>query len=775
MGVKQKKFLSKSKDKSSSKSGLGISATALLELLTAGHKPMRIDQILRAGGFVRKQKKLVEEVLFQLIEQGRVMRLHGGQWVAKSQIRTLVGKYSIQRSGAHFVDIINDKSQNNKSSTKPSSVFIHPSQAGAAWHGDIVRVALLPGRRTRSEHSKPEGRIVEVLERVTKELSVRVLHQEKGHKQARFLLCKPSDPRFPFTLRIDAQDLDTLPKRGELILVKPVEQLASDLWTAQLIATIGFEEDISVQENLVKLNHNAPADFPTAALNEAMSFAKSPTQHDLEGREDFSHLPFVTIDGETARDFDDAIHVQKLSQSNDGFNGWCLRVGIADVTHYLRPNSALDREAQVRGNSWYFPRSVEPMLPAVLSNGLCSLNPHETRLIMLAELYITLDGKVQKSRFAHAHICSAARLTYNQVKSLVLDKDMSSRTALTKDINGEKILYMLEEALQLARVLALVREQRGSLEFHMPEPEYIFDENGRVVDIKRKENHFAHQIIEEFMIATNEAVARFLTEQDIPLLYRIHPEPESTHLEGLFRTLATTSLEKTLPKQPSATSLQTILHAAKASPQEFLISRLTLRTMPQARYYPENIGHFGLASTNYCHFTSPIRRYADVVVHRALKYALGLDNVAIPTNQKLVILGDKINHTERAAIDAEREMAKRLAVLVLQDRIGEGFDGIICGLSDFGVFVEFEAMPIEGMIRIKDLGDDFFEYDQERQELIGVMHGKIYKLGQSVRTRLLDVNLGRLEITLGLIQNRKSKESRPQYLIKKNKRRFHKL
>ncbi len=766
MGTKQKTFSSKKKHKY--QSNTNISINTLLDLLTAGHKPMRIDQILRATGLMRKQKALVEELLFQLVEQGHVMRLHGGQWVAKAQIRTLIGRYSIQRSGAHFVDLIKDKSKSGN--TSPSSVFIHPSQAGDAWHGDMVRVAILPGRRTQSKHSKPEGRIVEILERAATTLTVRVLQQEKGHKQNRFILCKPADPRFPFLLRLDTQDLESIPKRNELILVTALEQLASDLWSAQFISSIGYEDDVAVQENLVKLNHQAPTDFPQAALNEAQAFGKSPSKQDLQDREDWSKLPFVTIDGENARDFDDAIHVEKLPHNE----GWCLRVGIADVTHYLRSNSALDKEAQARGNSWYFPCSVEPMLPTALSNGLCSLNPHEQRLIMLAELYFTHDGSVQKSRFANAYICSAARLTYNQVKALVLDKDESTRQAFTLAHRGTEILNMLEQALDLARTLAKVRELRGSLDFHMPEPEYIFDESGHVTNIQRKENHFAHQIIEEFMIAANEAVARFLTEHDVPLLYRTHPEPEVTHLEGLFRTLATTSLAENLPRRPNAQSLQDILHAAKTSPQEFLISRLTLRTMPQARYYPENIGHFGLASTNYCHFTSPIRRYADVVVHRALKHALGLDVGKIPSAQKLIILGDKLNHAERAAIDAEREMAKRLAALVLQDRIGEGFDGIICGLSDFGIFVELEAMPIEGMIRIADLGDDYFEYDQERQELIGVMHGHIYKLGQFVRTRLVGVNLGRLEITLGLVQNRKPRGQRSKYITPKNKRRFQK-
>lgn len=311
---------------------------------------------------------------------------------------------------------------------------------------------------------------------------------------------------------------------------------------------------------------------------------------------------------------------------------------------------------------------------------------------------------------------------------------------------------MLEEALRLARVLAECRRRRGSLEFSMPEPEYIFDADGRVTDIRRKEQHFAHQLIEEFMIAANEAVARFLEERGLPFLYRVHPEPDPTRLDGLFRTLSATSLAPVLPARPDASLIRTVLHEAHGGPQEFLVGRLALRTMPQARYQPINEGHFGLASSCYCHFTSPIRRYADVVVHRALKYALKLDGGPIPAEHKLLALGDQLNRCERAAMEAEREMARRLGTLVLRDRVGEDFDGVIAGVTDFGFFVELDAMPVEGMVRVDSLGDDYYEFDPERQELTGIHTGVRFRLGQRVRTKLVEVNAGRLEITLELLE-----------------------
>ncbi len=761
----------KEKKVKTEKSTLAPQPEMLVELLESGQKPLRIDQVLRFLDLQRRQKRYVEEMLHQLADQGRITRMHGGQWIANGQLRTYIGVYSVQRSGVGFVDMAvregSDKSKHQGKNT-PISIFVHPSQAQDAWHGDTVRVVMLPGRGSKE---KPEGRIVDVLERKAQELMVRVTlerhdareHKRGGKKQQRsrqgtdaspdapFLFCKPCDVRFPFTLRLEKELIpehirpELLP--NTLLLVRPVKQIASDLWVAEAISAHGREDNVAVQEALVKLNHGAPAEFPPAALAQAQALPQAPRAEDYEDREDVRHLPFVTIDGETAKDFDDAIYVQ--AQSN---GGWKLYVGIADVTHYVRDKSALDKEARLRGNSWYFPRSVEPMLPKALSNGLCSLNPHVDRLVMLAEMDFDKAGALHKSRFNTAVLCSHARLTYTQVKALVLDKEPEARAQFLEKTHGTTLLPMLEDAERFARVLAQKRVLRGTLDFHMPEPEYHFDELGRIEDITRKEQHFAHQIIEECMIAANEAVAEFLEEKNIPVLYRVHPEPESLRLEGLFTTLASTSLAQSLPARPSAKDLQGILHAAKDSPQEFLVGRLALRTMPQARYLPENDGHFGLASTCYCHFTSPIRRYADVVVHRALKYALDLGEDPIPAAHKLLALAEGLNQSERAAMEAEREMARRLAVLMLHGQEGQKFQGTVAGVSDFGLFVELDSMPVEGMIRISDLGDDFFEYDSEKQELIGVMSGTRFALGQRMYVRLMEVNLGRLEITFSLLE-----------------------
>lgn len=312
---------------------------------------------------------------------------------------------------------------------------------------------------------------------------------------------------------------------------------------------------------------------------------------------------------------------------------------------------------------------------------------------------------------------------------------------------------MLEEAFRLYAVLRAVRRQRGSLDFDLPEADYTFDAAGRLRRIGFRQRHDAHRMIEEFMIAANEAVARHLRDAGLPFLYRVHPRPDPERLENLFDSLAATALES-LPEnvksggKADAMTMQAILKAAQGTDQEFLVNRLCLRAMPQARYQPENEGHFGLASQAYCHFTSPIRRYADLLVHRALKASLGRAAGPLPAGHKLLRMGDRLNRLERATMECEREMARRLACLALRDREGERFSGIIAGVTDFGLFVELACMPVEGMIRVQDLGDDWYELDSRNQCLMGQRSGLCWRLGQRLEVRLAEVHMGRLEIRL---------------------------
>ena len=707
-------------------------AAQLEQTFAAQARPMRLDDLLRVLRLPRRSKKNLLDLLENLADQGRLIRLPGGLWAQPQSLRTVIGRFSALRNGGGLVSPQRDPANGRV----PSEIYIPPEATAGAWHQDTVRAALTPGNARGGT-----GRVLEVLERGLKEVPAHVRWRTGSR-----LLCSPADARLPVEFSVELPPDAAPPATGALVLLAPLEPLAADLWAARLLGDYGQEDTVDVQEALVKINHQAPRDFPPAALDEAAALPSGPTAQDLEGREDLRGLPMVTIDGADARDFDDAVQVSPRPGG-----GWLLRVAIADVSHYVRPRGrgavgALDAEALARGNSWYFPRSVEPMLPPALCDGLCSLRPGEDRLAVLAEIPFTAAGAPGQARFALAVMRSAARLTYDQVKACLLDKDVDARAALAAQPRGQEVLDMLETAFQLFAVLRAAREARGSLDFDLPEADSRQDAAGRVVWLGHRQRHNAHRLIEEFMIAANEAVARHLRDAGLPFLYRVHPQPDPERLESLFDTLTAAGLP--LPPQPAATALQGILRAAHGTEQEFLVNRLCLRAMPQARYQPINEGHFGLASAAYCHFTSPIRRYADLLVHRALKYALGHDVGRLPAGQKLLRIGDQLNRSERAALACEREMERRLGCLALLPRVGEHFSGVVAGLNEHALFVELGQMPVEGMIRVEDLGGDWYQFDARRMALVGEHSGALWRMGQQVDVALTEVNLGRLEIRL---------------------------
>ncbi|AAS96939.1 ribonuclease R [Nitratidesulfovibrio vulgaris] len=711
------------KDKTSRKAPMGSGRDALMQAFREAQRPLRLDMLLRILGLHRKEKRTLEESLEALQAEGRILRLRGGAWGLTDHMKMVTGTLQVQRTGMGFV-LPEDR--------RRTDIYVHPTQMGEAWHGDKVVVVLLPGGRGRN----PEGRIVRILERGLKEMPARVV--KRMGRQG--LLCRAADARIKVHFLVDVTGLEGKPQKDDILVVSPGERVEDGLWAATAVRHLGSEDDVSVQERLVKINHGVPTEFPVPVLEEAATLPPAPGGGDFADRIDLRHMEFVTIDGARARDFDDAICVEEQGK------GWRLWVAIADVSHYVRPGSAMDREALERSNSYYFPQSVEPMLPEALSNGLCSLNPRVPRLAMVAEIYFFGEGSPGKCKFYPAVIESKARLTYGQVNRALLLGDEEERLVL------RPVLPMLEQAEKLARVLHQRRRERGSLDFDLPEPEIAFNIYGETVDIRRKVRHFGHQIVEEFMIAANEAVARFLTEKEADFLYRVHPEPEPEKLSALFKVLAGTDIAQGLPREASAGALQTVLQKAHGSAQEFLISRLTLRTMMQARYSPEHEGHFGLASACYCHFTSPIRRYADLVVHRALKRALGGDPGPTPAGGKLVAIADQLSQHERKAMEAEREILKRLTVLLLRSRVGETLTGVISSILDFGFFVELNEVLADGMVRLSSLDDDYYAFIPERQELRGERTGRTFRLGQQVKVRLADVNVGRLEVNLELVR-----------------------
>lgn len=712
-------------NKKKNKKGSVIDEKHIMRLLKAEDRPMSGGEVQKKLGLTKRHRKLVKNILIDLVKQGKIIKVKSGYGLP-GRMNMVTGRLQVQRSGVAFV-LPEDK--------RRGDIFVHAKNIREAWHGDRVTVAVTSEKRGSRN---AEGRVVRVLERGKQVFPARIVRPMGSTA----LLCHPTDPRLDFGIVVEPSetDFDAPVQRGDILLVGPGERINPNLWEGRILKYLGHEADSEVQEAIVKSTHSISIEFPDKAVEQAEALPDVPSDDDFAGREDLRETPFVTIDGETARDFDDAVYVEKKG------SGYKLWVAIADVSHYVPMNSPLDREAFERGNSYYFPRSVEPMFPRALSNGLCSLNPDVPRLAMVVTIDMDSAGRPGKTACFPAVIRSHGRLTYTQVNAAIIEKNSEEREKI-KDL-----IPMLDLAEELARKINARRGERGSIEFDLPEPKIVFDPEGRTEDIIPTVRNFAHQIVEEFMIAANEAVAEFLTDRDMPCMYRIHPGPDEEKLTNLFKILKRVGISEEQPKEVTPKTLQKLIEGVQGSDQEFIVSRLLLRSMKQAKYEPVNEGHFGLASECYCHFTSPIRRYADLVVHRCLKVALGDENQAIPGQKQLVHIGGHLSARERVAMEAEREILKRITMLFLMNKTGEEFTGVVSGLAEFGFWVEFKEVMAEGMVRLSSLNDDYYAFWRDHQMIIGERTGRAFRLGQSIKVRLDTVSLEMQEAGLSVVE-----------------------
>lgn len=472
-----------------------------------------------------------------------------------------------------------------------------------------------------------------------------------------------------------------------------------------------------------------PEAFPKRVEEEALRLPEEITK-EKEGRVDLRGETIVTIDGETARDFDDAVSVTLNPKG-----GFILRVSIADVSHYVRPGSAIDREAFQRGTSTYFPDRVIPMLPERLSNGLCSLVPHEDRLAFTAEMEFDEQGRRQKSRFYKSIIRSAARLTYTKVRKILVDRDEALRSEY------RNLLADLERMGGLAEKMQEIRRKRGSLDFDLPEPLIELDlEEGKIDRIVKAERNMAHRLIEEFMIAANEAVAEFITERSLPMIYRVHGEPDPEKTRDFAVMLNNLGYGVKLGKRVSPQVFSRIIEVIRGKPEERLVNTLLLRTMKRAVYDTRNVGHFGLASKCYTHFTSPIRRYPDLAVHRILQELQAADGGKAPA-RALQQVAAQSSFQERASMKAEWASRDLASTLFMRNKIGKTFDGIISNVTKFGFFVELLAFFIEGLVSLRSLGDDYYIYNEKSHLLVGRRKKRKFQIGNPVTIRVRGVNL----------------------------------
>lgn len=756
--------------------------------------PLRLDDILRRADVTRRSKREVLAILHDLVQRGKVVHQKGGSYSVSSSLKHIIGKVAIQRSGAAFVCPQKIEGQENLK----EDIYIAEQNLDDAWNGDIVEVLLLPEPRSNARgisSKKREGKIVKILERTHSLLTVR-LEQDATRQQDKYIkhlaehayLTKPTDNRFNFNVLVPLIDefLQELAETenaslsaGDLVQVQILERLPSrldrPLWLGIPQKYLGGQNNVSVQEAITKTSNNIPTEFPDDVLAEAynMAVAEGFLLNDKEQQKlhlplepkdiDLRDLCLVTIDGSDSKDFDDAIYVEK----ND--DTYTLLVAIADVSRYVLPYSRLDKEAKSRGNSYYFPNSVEPMLPEALSNGLCSLRPNEDHRIMFSEIEFNTKGQVKSTRFGQGIMRSKARLTYDVVQELYDTGHAINDPfafAVTKDV--EKMLW---DAKELAEILIAKRQKAGSLHLEIPEQRCII-KNDMVVKLGTRPHFFAHELIEAFMVSANEAVAEFLHHKNAPCLYRTHPAPAPERLQSLSDMFASTALAEIIPASDPKkigenkwlSEILSSLEKAKLLAEQdedlapiaknsYLAHRMILRSMMQARYSPILDIHFGLASQCYCHFTSPIRRYADLMVHRSLKAQLGIMDKKHKIFHEDVLedIANKCNEQERVAQSAEREVFRRLSCLLLEKEIGKTYTATISGLSNFGIFAEMHENMAEGMIRMEKLGNDYFIYDEDQQILYGQRTGIEYRLGDEVTVSLENVDITRLEIDLSLV------------------------
>jgi ribonuclease R len=673
----------------------------------------------------------IRDALDSLQSAGEAFEVEG-LWYAEEFGPWIVGMVEVLEEGDGLI-----RRSNAKGNREQPEAYVRRRNLKGAMAGDTVLVRRMGHRAKEGDWRVTEGSVQKILNERHQTLVGTLERDETGQ-----LMLVPYDPKLAIDLPV--LDADGVPE-GHYVVVRVERSDRGGEPAGRVVEVLGDAEQPGVDVLVVLRHYGIPDEFPPAVLEQAGSRPKDPGPADWKGREDLRERIVITIDGESARDFDDAISIEKLP--NGPFR---LGVHIADVAHYVEEGSALDLEAYRRGTSVYYPDRAVPMLPEALSNGLCSLRPHVPRLTTSVFLDIDRDGKVRERRFAETVIQSARRMTYTEVRRILEDPQ-------ERDLaEYGPILTCLREMHMLMTILHHSRLKRGSIDFDLPEGNVELGTDGTVVGVIPSERNVAHRLIEEFMLAANEAVAEELDMQVVPALYRVHEPPSPDRLQELRETLRTFGI----PLKGELTSLhpaalQQALARVKGVPEEPFVSSLILRTMQRAGYRPECWGHYALAAKHYCHFTSPIRRYPDLVVHRGLKALIHgtahqrAEDTALAA--RLPTMGEHCSTTERRAEQSERDLLQWKKVRFLADRVGETFKGRITGVQPFGLFVQLETYLVDGLVPIRKMGDDYYLYEAESHRLVGDRTKKVYQLADPVEVELTGVSLRHRGLDLKIV------------------------
>jgi ribonuclease R len=714
-----------------------LRATLLAELKRTAGKPLSAQELMSRARIHPGERTTVKRVLRDLAREGVLLRdakrftlpgavapVPAGRGLpaprrpplGAGRRNEVLGTLKKHRDGFGFVARLDRKGED---------VFLPPDEAARALDGDLVRVEIVPARGGRSA-----GRLVEVVERR------RRLLIGTYHARGRQSFVAPADAELAEQVPVPESDRA---RDGEV--VKVALDPSSRQLVGEVVEAIGRPGEPRVEVLMVAYARGFGDVFPEAVGAEAERTPDHVRGEERTGRRDLTGLPLVTIDGEDARDFDDAVYVERV-RSGKGHGAYRLVVAIADVAHYVRPGTALDGEAARRGTSVYFPSQVLPMLPERLSNGICSLNPELDRLCMVADLTVDAHGRATAAEVYEGVMRSAARCTYTEVARVLEGERLPGR---------ERFRPMFELMAELQDKLTTMRRQRGALDFDLPESKILLDPEGRVTGIEKRPRNRAHRIVEEFMLAANEAVARWFGARDLPTIYRVHGLPDEEKLEAFLALAAQHGF--VVPDGPSdPRALNALLERFQGHAQQRALNQLMLRAMMQAVYAPDNIGHYGLAAEHYLHFTSPIRRYPDLIVHRLLKEEWAARQgrttrrTPAPALQEIAVLSSE---RERAAMESEREIAAYYAALLMRDRVGEAFDGVVSAVTDFGFFVELRPVFVEGLVRAEDLPGEF-ELDPVRHALVDRGSKRAFRVGDEVRVEVANASPARRQITLRL-------------------------
>jgi ribonuclease R len=690
------------------------SREAVIALLTERAQPLSFDGIAQTLGVEgERDREAFGRRLRAMERDGQLLKNRREMYGLPKKMDLVRGRITGHADGYGFLIPEGDG----------EDLFLPPREMRRVLHGDraLARVTGIDARGRRA------GAIVEVLERVHRTIVGRYVAAE------RMGFVAPSDKRITQDVAIPSGS-EGGARDGQIVVAEMMQVPTHRSGpVGRVIEVLGDHMAPGMEIAVAIRAHSIPHQWPPAALDEAGTFPPEVDSRGISGREDLRELKLITIDGEDARDFDDAVYCERQGK------GWRLVVAIADVAHYVRPRSALDDEAYRRGNSVYFPEQVIPMLPEVLSNVLCSLNPRVDRLCMACQMDISPRGEIKKYRFFEAVMHSAARLTYTKAAAILVARDAGLRREYAE------VVPTLENLYGLYKVLHAARERRGAVDFELPETKIMFDPNRKIERIVPLERNDAHRLIEECMLAANVSAAELLKRHKIQAPYRIHEGPSAEKLAELREFLFELGLSLGGGDSPQAPHYAKLLASVARRPDARLIQTVLLRSLSQALYSPDNIGHFALGYEHYTHFTSPIRRYPDLLVHRAIKDVLHRKPHKISL-ERAREQGEHCSMTERRADEATREVIRWLKTEYMTDRVGEEFDGIISGVTSFGVFVELNEVFVDGLAHITALGNDYYHFDPARHRLIGERTRTIYRLGDPIRVKVVRVDLDEARI-----------------------------